>query len=137
MIKYVMVSIGSGVLFGLMDGLANANPLARRLYALFEPVARKSISIPAGFVIDLIYGFAMAGLFLLLYRSLPGEAVIKGLFFGLIVWFFRVLMQAASQWMMFTIPAATLLYSLACGLAEMLILGLIYGLTLKPAGRPA
>ncbi len=40
-------------------------------------------------------------------------------------------MQAASQWMMFAIPAATLAYSLVLGLLEMLILGVLLGLTLK------
>jgi hypothetical protein len=134
MTRYVVVSVGSGILFGFMDGLINANPLAQRLYRVFEPIARKSINIPAGFAIDLVYGFAMAGVFLLLYRSLPGESgVTKGLVFGLLVWFFRVAMQVATQWMMFNIPASTLLYTLVCGLAEMLVLGLLYGLTLKPS----
>ncbi|MBN2129637.1 MAG: hypothetical protein JW741_09075 [Sedimentisphaerales bacterium] len=134
MIRYIVVSVASGVLFGVMDGLINANPLARRLYAVYEPLARKSINIPAGFAIDLVYGFALAGIFLLLYASLPGPSPLaKGLSFGLLVWFFRVAMQAASQWMMFTIPTNTLLYTLATGLAEMLVLGLLYGLTLKPS----
>jgi hypothetical protein len=42
-------------------------------------------------------------------------------------------MYTASQWVMFKIPGKTLLYSLAAGLGEMLILGVLYGLTLKPA----
>jgi hypothetical protein len=132
MVRYILVSVGGGILFAVMDGLINANPLARRLYKSFEPIARKSINIPAGLAIDLVYGFAMAGIFLLLHASLPGESgAVKGLAFGLLVWFFRVAMQAASQWMMFNIPAGTLLYALVCGLAEMLVLGLLYGLTLK------
>jgi hypothetical protein len=134
MIRYTIVSVGSGILFGLMDGLMNANPLAQRLYRVFEPIARKSINIPAGFAIDLVYGFAMAGAFLLLYRSLPFESgLLKGLAFGLLVWFFRVAMQVATQWMMFNIPANTLLYVLVYGLAELLVLGLLYGVTLKPS----
>ena len=133
MVRYVIVSIGSGMLFGLMDGLINANPLARKLNKVFEPIARKSLSIPVGLAIDLVYGFAMAGVFLLLYGSLPGDPLLKGLFFGLLVWFFRVAMQVASQWVMFSIPASTLLYTLMCGLVEMAILGLIYGLTLRPS----
>jgi hypothetical protein len=35
--------------------------------------------------------------------------------------------------MMFDVPATTLLYMLAAGLGEMLVLGILYGLTLKPA----
>jgi len=92
------------------------------------------MSIPAGFAIDLLYGFAMAGIFLLLHGGLPGESwVVKGSVFGLIVWFFRVAMQVGTQWVMFSLPASALLYTLACGLAEMLALGLLYGLTLKPS----
>jgi hypothetical protein len=48
------------------------------------------------------------------------------------VWFFRVVMAVASQWMMFIIPIKTLLYTLVAGMGEMLILGVLYGLTLKP-----
>ncbi len=132
MTKFLLVGAGSGILFGLMDGLINGNPLARRLYRVYEPIARKTLSIPAGVAIDLVFGFIMAGVFLLLRKALPGESwALKGLSFGLMVWLFRVAMQAASQWMMFEIPAGTLFYTSVCGLAEMLILGLLYGLTLR------
>jgi hypothetical protein len=132
MIRYIIVSIGSGILFALMDGVMNANPLAQRLYKVFEPIARKSINVPAGLAIDLFYGFVMAGVFLVIYESLPGESkILRGLLYGLLLWFFRVAMQVATQWMMFNIPASTLLYTLACGFVEMIIIGLLYGLTLK------
>jgi len=129
-----LAGVGSGILFGLMDGFLNANPLARRLYKVLEPIARKSINVPAGLLIDLVYGFALAAGFLLIYESLPGgSGVLKGLVFGGLVCFTRVAMQVASQWMMFTVPAKTLLYTLATGLLEMAVLGLLYGLTLHPA----
>ena len=132
MMKFLLVGMGSGILFGLMDGLINANPLAQKLYKVYEPIARKSINVPAGVAIDLVFGLVMAGIFLLLRKALPGESwIVKGLAFGLMAWFFRAAMQAASQWMMFDVPAGTLLYTSACGLAEMLILGLLYGLTLR------
>jgi hypothetical protein len=135
MIKYVIVSVVSGLLFGTMDAVINANPLAQKLYAVFQPIARTDINAFAGVVIDLIYGFVMAGVFLVLYQSLPGQSgVVKGISFGLMVWFFRVAMSVATQWMMFTVPVGALAYTLAIGLAEMLILGILYGLTLKPAG---
>ncbi len=134
MLRYIVVSLIGGVLLGVMDGVINANPLARRLLEVFRPIARDSANVAAGVAIDLIYGFAMAGIFLVLYRSLPGNAGwVKGLSFGLLAWFFRVLMSAASQWMMFKVPEATIGYSLAAGLLEMLVLGLLFGLTLRPA----
>ena len=134
MVRYIIISIVSGILFGVLDGVIHANPFAQRLYEIYKPIARTSINPLAGIVIDLIYGFIMAGVFLLLYRSLPGETgLLKGVSFACLVWFFRVVMYTASQWVMFNITMEASLYSLVAGLGEMLILGVLYGLTLKPA----
>jgi hypothetical protein len=134
MTRYVVVSLVSGILFGVLDGLINANPFAQRLYAVYQPIAKTSFNPVAGIAIDILYGFVMAGLFLVLYNSLPGEAgLVKGISFALMVWFFRVLMHVAAQWMMFNVPVTALLYTLVAGLGEMLILGLLYGLALKPS----
>jgi len=134
MTRYIIVSIISGILFGVMDGLINANPLAQRLYEFFKPIAKTSVNIPVGILIDLVYGFVMAGIFVLLYKSLPGgTGLVKGISFALIIWFFRVVMSAASQWMMFNVPVNALIYGLLAGLGEMLILGIFYGLILRPA----
>jgi hypothetical protein len=134
MIRYVIVSVISGILFGTMDGAINANPLAQRLYEIYKPIAKTSINVPAGIVIDLVYGFVMAGIFLLLYKCLPGRnGFVKGMSFALMAWFFRVVMYAASQWMMFDVPIEALFYSLIAGLGEMLVLGILYGFALKPA----
>jgi hypothetical protein len=134
MMGYIVISIVSGVLFGILDGVIHANPLAQRLYDVYKPIAKTSLNLPAGIVIDLVYGFVMAGVFLLLHKSLPGETgLVKGISFALLMWFFRVVMYVVSQWMMFNVPAETLLYTLLAGLGEMLILGALYGLTLKPA----
>jgi hypothetical protein len=133
MIPYIIVSIVSGILFAILDGVINANPVAQRLYAVYKPIARTSINPIAGIAIDLAYGFVMAGVFLLLYKSLPGETgLIKGISFAFVAWFFRVVMSAASQWVMYTVPVKALLYSLVAGLGEMMILGILYGLTLNP-----
>lgn len=134
MAAYLIVSVISGILFGVLDGVIHANPLARRLFEVYRPIARTSLNPLVGILIDLIYGFVMAGVFLLLYASLPGATgLVKGLSFAGLVWFFRGIMSAASQWVMFKVPLKTLLYSVLAGLAEMLILGVLYGLTLKPA----
>jgi len=134
MIRYIVISVVSGVLFGILDGAINANPFAQKLYEVYKPIARTSINPIAGIMIDLAYGFIMAGMFLLLYKSLPGETgLVKGASFTCMVWFFRVVMNTASQWVMFNVPHKTLLYCLVTGLGEMLILGVLYGLTLKPA----
>lgn len=133
MIRYVVVGIVGGILFGILDGLINANPVARRLYDVYKPIAKTSLNVVPGVAIDLAYGFIMAAVFLLLYTSLPGETgIAKGLSFAVLTWFFRVVMSVASTWVMFTVPARTLLYTLFAGLAEMLALGIRYGSTLWP-----
>jgi hypothetical protein len=128
---YIVVSIISGILFGVLDGLINANPLAAKLFEVYKPIAKTSINIIAGMIIDLAYGFILAGLFILLKPSLPGDVgILKGVSFALMVWFFRVVMSVASQWMMFKVPSKALLYTLITQLGEMLILGILYGLVL-------
>jgi hypothetical protein len=113
----------------------NANPLAQRLLEFYRPIARASVNPVAGSAIDLVYGFVMAGVFLLPYGSLPGgSGLLKGVSFALMTWFFRVVMSVASQWMMFRVPARTLFFSLVTGLGEMLTVGILYGLTLRPLG---
>ncbi len=134
MLTYILVSLAGGILFGVMDGVINANPLAQRLFEVYHPIARTSVNAPVGILIDLVYGFALAGIFLLLYPSLPGgSGLVKGLSFGVLTWFLRVLMNAASNWMMFRVPGETLAYSMGAGLVEMLVLGILWGLTLRPS----
>jgi hypothetical protein len=134
--RYIVVSIVSGLLFGLLDGFINANPVAMNLYTVFSPIARASVNVPAGIVIDLAYGFILAGLFLMFYMSLPGGTGLqKGISFAAVIWFLRVLMPVLSQWMMYTIPTPALLYTLVAGFFEMLVLGIFYGLMLRPAAH--
>ncbi|MBZ5671915.1 MAG: hypothetical protein LAO04_19585 [Acidobacteriia bacterium] len=133
--RYFFISILSGALFAIMDGLIHANPLARRLFAAYGPLAKTSVNVFAGIAIDIFCGFAMAGVFILLYKALPGGvAVAKGVSFGLSVWFFRVVMGVAGEWMTLNVPKEALAYRLVTGLVEMLALGVLYGLTL-PAFR--
>ncbi len=134
MINYIVVSIASGILFGILDAAINANQFARRLYEIYRPIARTSVNVGAGISIDLMYGFALAGIFLLIYDGIPGQSdVVKGMTYGILMWFFRVVMQVASQWVMFTVPVKVHVYTLAAGLGEMMILGTLYGLTLAPS----
>ena len=48
MVRYVIVSVVSGILFGVLDAATNANPLAQRLNAVYRPIARTSINAVAG-----------------------------------------------------------------------------------------
>jgi len=132
MVRFVIASILTGLLFGTMDGLINGNPYAAKLMECFKPIAKRSINVPAGLAIDLIYGFVISGIFVIIMPALPTEiGIIKGLAYGLGIWFFRVLMGVISNWMMFNIPGKTLIYMLLTGLIEMVVLGIINGLILK------
>jgi hypothetical protein len=116
-----------------MDAVFNNNVLAQELYQVYQPIARASVNSLAGISIDIFYGLVMAGLFIQLYKRLPGQSgFTKGIGFGLIVWFFRVVMQTGSSWIMFNIPNSTLIYGLITGLIEMTIIGIFLGSTLKP-----
>lgn len=132
MTRYVLVSLAGGILFAVMDGVIHANPLALRLYQFYHPLARPSLNALAGVAIDLAYGFALAGIFLLLHRALPGATgLAKGLSFALLLWFLRVVMGLVGEWMVLKVPTSTLLYGLITGFGEMLVLGLFFGLTLR------
>jgi len=127
-----VVSLFGGLLLGVLDGIINANPYAQKLFDVYKPISKTSVNIILGFGIDIFYGFVMAGLFLLLYKSLPGSTgLVKGITFGLITSFFSVLMHVFSQLMMFKVPLGTLVYVFLTGLFEMLVIGIIFGLTLK------
>jgi hypothetical protein len=131
--RYILISVGGGIIFGALDGLINDNPYAQQLYSVYQSIARTSINIAAGIGIDLAYGFILSTIFLLLHSALPGESgIMKGLSYAVLIWFLRVVMSAASTWMMFTVPIQVINHSILTGLLEMLVLGVLYGLTLKP-----
>ena len=132
MIRYIVISIISGVLFGIIDGFINANPIAIKLFSIYSPIARTGVNYIAGMIIDLVYGFVMAYLFIMLYKALPTDnGIIKGISYGLIMWFFRVFMYGISQWMILEMDLKVLFYILITGLFEMLVLGVLYGISLK------
>ena len=130
--RFIIAAISTGILFGIMDGLINGNPLAVRLMKCYKPIAKQNINIPVGLLIDLAYGFAISGIYFSIIPILPTDnLIINGIIFGIGIWFFRVLMGVISSWMMFTIPGKTLFYIAFTGLVEMIILGIINGLIIR------
>jgi ethanolamine ammonia-lyase large subunit len=47
-IRYIVISIIAGILFGFMDALIHANPLAEKFLEVYKPISRKSVNITAG-----------------------------------------------------------------------------------------
>ncbi len=128
MLRQVLVGLGAGVVFLVLDGVINANPLARRLYAVYQPIARPSVNAFAGSAIDLAYGIVLALLFVALRDSLPGQTdLLKALSFGLIVWFLRVVMRVAGEWVVTTVPERVHGYTLAAGLVQILVVCALIG----------
>jgi hypothetical protein len=129
--QFLLISIAAGLAFGVLDAVINANPLARRLSAVYAPLAKTRVNALAGIVIDLAYGFVIAAVFLELAPALPGASgLAKGIALGAGIWFFRVVMAVASTWMTQRVPPALLGYQLVTGLGEMLVVGGIVGLGL-------
>jgi len=135
MLRQILVGLIAGVAFLILDGALNANPMAQRLYAAYQPIARQSVNALAGSAIDLAFGVLLAALFSTLRTSLPGRTrVAKALSFGLIVWFLRVCMRVAGEWIVTVVPADVHAYTLAAGLVQMLIVAGIIAVLLP--GRP-
>jgi len=134
MTNYLVISLVSGILMGVLDGFINGNSFAARLYQVYKPIFRDTVNIPVGFAIDIFFGFLLAGVFLVIYPGLPGASgLLKGLSYGVLVWLFRGVMGVLSQWVMYKVPPKTLVYTLLTGLVEMLVLGLLYGAGLNSA----
>ncbi len=136
MLRVFVVGLGAGVAFLITDAVLNANPWAQRLYAAYGPIARPSVNAVAGSVVDLGYGVILAALFVTLWPGLPGEtSLVKGLSFGVIVWFLRVVMRVASDWVTTSVPSSTHAYTLLGGLAQILLVTALIALLLpRPQG---
>jgi hypothetical protein len=129
MLRQVLVGVVAGVAFLILDGVLNANPLAQRLYAAYQPIAKPGVNALAGSAIDLAYGIVLVLLFVTLRPSLPGQTnLTKAVSFGLIVWFLRVGMRVAGEWVMLAVPVRVHAYTLIAGLVQMLIVACIIAL---------
>ncbi len=131
MLRQILVGALAGVAFLVLDGVLNANPLAQQLYAAYQPIARPSVNALAGSAVDLAYGVILVLLFARLRASLPGRTSLKkALSFGLMVWFLRVCMRVAGEWVTTVVPAPVHAYTLVAGLVQMLIVASVIALLL-------
>jgi hypothetical protein len=138
MLRQVAVGLVAGVAFLVLDGVLNANPLAQDLYAVYQPIARASVNALAGSAIDLTYGLILAAVFVVLRPSLPGATNLqKGISFGVMLWFLRVVMRVAGEWVMTVVSAQVHAYTLGAGLVQALVVGCIIALLLAEPRRVA
>lgn len=137
-VRRLLVGLAAGLAFLILDGVVNANPLAQRLYAVYHPLARTSVDAVAGSLIDLAYGLILVQVFVALRPSLPGQGrLMKGLSFGALVWFLRVVMRVAGEWVTTTVPPSAHAYTLVAGLVQVLLVAALIALLLPASAGSA
>lgn len=131
MVRFIIISIISGVLLMILDSIVNVNPYAQKVYAVFKPILKTTINLPLNLLLYLVNGFALAGFFLFLYKILPGAGIVKGVSFAVIIWYFRSFTAVLFQFITIPLPARAIVYAMITGLLEILVIGILYALTLK------
>jgi len=136
MLRQSLVGVVAGAAFLITDGLLNANALAREVYGAYRPIARSSVNALAGSLVDMAYGLILVLLFVTLRHCLPGRTDLKkGISFGVILWFLRVVMRVAGEWVTTTVPGSAHVYSLLAGLAQTLLVAVLIALLLPRPPR--
>jgi hypothetical protein len=133
MAKFILVSMASGAILGVIDYVCNAGPFMEGLKGFSSQLLRSTGKAAAGLGINLGLGFAVTGIFILLRKNFDGVIIAMG--FALTVWFFRVTMFFIRKWMTFKVPLNDLVYVFIAGISQMVSLGILYELTLKPLTR--
>lgn len=116
---------------GVVAGFFSVSVFKMPIFVSDSTLWRQEFSPYLSVSLDIIYGIILAGLFNLLYISIPGEGIMKGISFGLIIWFFKTVMAMGSIRVMFNVSDKVLLYWTFSGLLEMLVIGTILGIFYK------
>lgn len=119
------------IVLGVILGFFSVTVFKLPMFVSDSTLWRKEFNPILSVCLDIIYGIILAGLFNLLYIGIPGEGILKGISFGLIIWFFKVVMAMGSIRIMFNVSDKVLLYWTFSGLFEMLIIGTILGMFYK------
>ena len=74
--RFILIGITSRMLFGVyLDGLIQGNPVVVHLNELLLPIARRSINVPVGIIIDLMYGIILGALSPWMMFDIPEAAL--------------------------------------------------------------
>lgn len=137
---YIFVIIWSVFLVIFMEDvliaklLSDAIPFFESHEKALKPFETRDVTEVIAVGILVFKLFIMSGLFILLYPSLWGNSgVVKGLFYGSMLWFFLVVMPFTHpKSLKYDISIGGILYIFFLFLVMFLLLGLLYGLILKP-----
>jgi hypothetical protein len=123
--KILACSMVTGVLFILFDMLIAilTNPLSSPYSDL--PIWKTPPNILAGVIFDLINGFILVAVYMTIYNGIPGLGWKKGLYYGLIVGLFRVVMMSFSSIVMYNIPLILVIIGIVTGYIEIVLLCII------------
>ena len=120
--KIFVCSIMTGIMFLFFDMLIAI--LTNQIYSPHTnlPIWKIPPNISAGIVFDLINGFILVYVYLMISRGIPGSGWRKGLNYGIIVGLFRVAMAAFSTVVMYDVPIILVITSLITGYIEIVVL---------------
>ncbi len=123
--KILACSMVMGVLFIIFDMLIviSTSPIFAPYSDL--PIWKTPPNILAGLFFDLINGFILVAVYVIIYNGISGFGWKKGLYYGLIVGLFRVVMMSFSSIVMYNIPLRLVITSLITGYIEIAILCII------------
>jgi len=119
------------LVLGVISGFFSVEVFKLPIFVSDSTLWRHEFNPALSIFLDIIYGIVLAGLFNLLYMSIPGEGVVKGISFGLIIWFFKVVMAMGSIRIMFNVSDKILIYWTFSGLVELAIIGSVLGIFYK------
>ena len=121
----LLCGIVTGALFILFDMLI-AMATSQIFSSYFElEIWKTPPNITAGLVFDLINGFIIVAVYMVIYNGIPGSGWQKGINYGIIVGLFRVVMTSFSSIVMYNIPLILVVTSLITGYIEIVILCVI------------
>jgi len=123
--KILACGIMTGVLFIIFDMIIaiSTSPIFSPYSDL--PIWKTPPNILAGTIFDLINGFILAAVYMMIYNGIPGFGWKKGLNYGIIVGLFRVVMTSFSTIVMYNIPLTLVITSFVTGFIEIMTLCII------------
>jgi hypothetical protein len=116
---------------GMISGFFSVAVFKLPMFVSDSTLWRKEFNPALSILLDISYGIILAGLFNLIYMSMPGKGVVRGIAFGLIIWFFKVVMAMGSIRVMFNVSDKILVYWTCTGLLEFLMVGMVLGIFYK------
>ncbi len=123
--KLFTLGIWIGILFIVFDLLISLS--TSPIFSSFSdlPIWKTPPNISAGIIFDLINGFVLVAVYMIIYNGIPGLGWRKGFNYGIIVGLFRVVMTSFSSIVMYNIPLPLVITSLITGYIEIVLLCII------------